>query len=108
MKILALVTTLVAGLLAVSMEAHSFDASALVKDSISDLSGLSDEQLHAVAQEDGAQFYYAHPSIKEKGSAYSLEIGEAHALQHHLHDLAEIQYQFAFSAAVESLTIDQK
>jgi hypothetical protein len=96
--------TLAVGLSAA--QANSFDAVALVKDCVSDLSGLSDEQLHAVAQEDGARFYYAHPNIKEKGSVYLLEIGEAHALQHHLRDLAENKYQFTFSAAVDSLAID--
>ena len=106
MKKLPLIMNLAVGLFAVAAQADRFDASALVRDSVSDLSRLSDEGLHAVAQEDGAQFYYAHPNIKGQCSVDALEIGRTHALKHHLRDLAEIQYQFTFSAAVDSLATD--
>lgn len=107
MKKQLLIMNLAVGLFALSAQGHSFDAAALVRDSVSDLSRLSEEQIHAVAQEDGTQFYYAHLNIKEKDSINSVEIGKVHALQHHLRDVAEIQYQITFSAAVDSLAVNQ-
>jgi len=107
MKKFLLIMNLAVGLFAVSAQSHSFDAAALVRDFVSDLSRMSEEQIHAVAQEDGAQFYYSHLNIKEKGSIDSVEIGRAHALQHHLCDFAEIQYLITFSSTVDSLTMNQ-
>jgi hypothetical protein len=107
MKKPLLIMNLAVGLFAVSAQGHSFDVAALVRDFVSDLSRLSEEQIHAVAQEDGAQFYYAQLNTRQKGLINSMEIGKAHALQHHLRDFAEIQYQITFSAAVDSLAINQ-
>ena len=54
MKKPLLIMNLAVGLFAVSAQGHSFDVAALVRDFVSDLSRLSEEQIHAVAQEDGA------------------------------------------------------
>jgi hypothetical protein len=100
-KIMAAMVLMAAGTPVAQAHTWTIDAEELLGNPTSDLSRISPMELPTIAEVDGQQFFRRKPHASLETA---LEVGEAHARQHHLRGKTILKYEVSFGASFLSLS----